>query len=281
MENEGPSSLKTSVTEVTKSDGNTTSYSMKGIKANARIRIEQGVNLVWKIMKLKILGQSHDEVLMMTDSRYKHYKADENRINREDGLFFRKQFGKTGSVNYYQYLIPKQLVNEVLRSLHGEFGKHPGIAKTINAYREKLFPKMAQLIKEWVMSCEHCIRESPFDHSLTRFTCKNPGEHITAPELAMQIDMVPELPLSGGYKRIVKAMDVFSRFSFAYPTSNEDVKTIAKALIKVMTSHAYLPTALISDKGTAFMSHVEKKWPASLALLQGTPLQSPVKQLDC
>ena len=62
-----------------------------------------------------------------------------DRILFKDGLLFRKYFGETGSVKYYQILIPKQLVNEVLRSLHGDFGKHPGIAKTIIAYGEKYF----------------------------------------------------------------------------------------------------------------------------------------------
>ena len=127
---------------------------MNGIKANAKIRVEQNVDLVLKNKKLRILGQQHDEVLMITDSRYKkNYQANEDRIILKDGLLFRKYFGETGSVKYYQILIPKQLVNEVLRSLHGEFGKHPGISKTIVAYREKhYFPKMAQLIREWVMS---------------------------------------------------------------------------------------------------------------------------------
>ena len=110
---------------------------MNGIQANARIRVEQDVELVLKNMKLKNLGQPHDEVIKMTDSRYKKYKANEDRINRIDGLLFRKFFGKTGSVKYYQILIPKQLINEVLRSLHGEFVKHQGNSKTIIAYREK------------------------------------------------------------------------------------------------------------------------------------------------
>ena len=122
-----------------------------------------------KNMKLKILGQPCDEVLIMTDSRYKNYKANEDRIILKDGLLFRKYFGEKGSVKYYQILIPKQLVKDVLGSLHGEFGKHPGIYKTKIAYREKYyFPKMAQLISDWVMSCEQCIRESRIDHSLTR-----------------------------------------------------------------------------------------------------------------
>ena len=236
--NEELPALKTSVKEFTKIDGNTTSYSMNGIKANARIRIEQDVDLVLKNLKLKVLGQPYDEVLIMTDSRYKNYKANEDRIILKDGLLFRKYFGETGSVKYYQIVIPKQLVKEVLCSLHGEFGKHPGIFKTIIAYREKFyFPKMAQLIREWVMSCEQCIRESRIDRSLTRPPLQNPNEHITAPEDALQIDLVPELPPSGGYEDIVTAIDVFSRFLLAYPTSNQDAKTVAQVLINIMTKH--------------------------------------------
>ena len=166
--NEESPALKTSVKQFTKIDGNTTSYSINGIKANAKIRVEQDVDLVLKNMKLTILGQPYDEVLIVTDSRYKNYKANEDRIILKDGLLYRKYFGETGSVKYYQILIPKQLVKEVLRGLHGEFGKHPGIFKTIIAYREKYyFPKMAQLIRECVISCEQCIRESRLDRSLT------------------------------------------------------------------------------------------------------------------
>ena len=150
---------------------------MNEITANAQIRVEQNVDLVLKNMKPKVLGQPHDEVLMMTDSRYKNYKAIEDRIVLKDGQLSRKYPGETGSVKYYQILIPKQLVNGVLRSLYGELGKHPEIAKTINAYKEKYtFPKMAQLIREWVMSSEQCIRESRIDHSLTRLPCETPRD---------------------------------------------------------------------------------------------------------
>ena len=118
---------------------------------------------------------------------------------------------------------------------------------------------MAQLIRERVMSCEQCIRESRIDCSLTRPPLQNPNEHITAPEDAMQNNLLPELRPSGGYENIVTAMDVFSRYLFANPTSNQDAKTIAKVLINIMTKHAYLPTRLISNKGTAFMSQVIKE----------------------
>ena len=126
---------------------------------------------------------------------------------------------------------------------------------------------MAQLIMEWVVSCDQCIRESRIDRRLARPPLQNPNEHFTAPEDAMQIDLVPELPPSGCYENIVTAMDVFSGYLFAYPTPNQDAKTIAKVLINIMTKHAYLPTTLISDKGTAFMSHVIKEKATVLGII--------------
>ena len=189
--NEESPVFKTSVREFTKIDGKTTSYSMNGITAKVRIRLEQDVDLGLKKMKLKFLGQPHDEVLMMTDSRYKNYKANGDRIILKDGLLFRNYFGEKGSVKYYRTLIPKQLVIEVLRSMYGEFGKNPATSKTIIAYMENYyFTKMTQLLREWVMSCEKCIRESRSDRSLTRLPMQNPNEHITAPKDAMQIDLV-------------------------------------------------------------------------------------------
>ena len=135
--NQEPSSMKPNIKEVTKIDGNTTSSSIHGIKANAGIRVEQDSDLVLKNQKLKILGQPHDVVLLSTDRRFRHYKAIADRIILKVELLFRKNYGETGSVKNYQILIPKQLVNEVLRNLHGEFGIHPGITKTIISYREK------------------------------------------------------------------------------------------------------------------------------------------------
>ena len=65
--------MKPSKKEFTKIDGNTTSYAIHGIKANGRIRVEQGVDLVLHNLKLKILDQPYDEVLLTTDKRVKHY----------------------------------------------------------------------------------------------------------------------------------------------------------------------------------------------------------------
>ena len=70
---------------------------------------------------------------------------------------------------------------------------------------------MAQWIREWVMPCEQCIRETRTDRSFTCHPQHNPIDHITAQEDALQIDLVPEIPPSGGYENIVTGMDVFFR----------------------------------------------------------------------
>ena len=142
-------------------------------------------------------------MLITTDPRYKHYKANEDRIILKDGLLFRKYFGETGNVNYYQILIPKQIVIEVLRSVQRDFRKHPRGTKTVNAYREKNYlPKMAQMIREWIMSCEQSIRETEIDRNFNPLPLQSTNEHITAQEEAMQIDLVPELPMSVAMKTL-------------------------------------------------------------------------------
>ena len=81
------------------------------------------------------------------------------------------------------------------------------------------------------MSCEQCIRDSRIDRSLTHSPLQNPNEHITAPKGAMQIDLVPELPPSGGCEDIVTAMDVFSRYLFTYLHTRHQHRT-PKHLLK-------------------------------------------------
>ena len=61
---------------------------------------------------------------------------------------------------------------------------------------------------------------------------------MTRPEDAMQIDSIPELPRSGGCRRLIKAMDVSSRYLFAYPTASQEAKTVARVPIGIMIKHA-------------------------------------------
>ena len=70
----------------------------------------------------------------------------------------------------------------------------------------------------------------------------------------MQIDLLPELPPSGGYENIITVIDLFSTYAFAYPVSHPTAVNTAKVIIDIMTRHAYLSTLIIRDKGSVFIS---------------------------
>ena len=52
------------------------------------------------------------------------------------------------------------------------------------------------------------------------------------------------------------AIVVFSRYLFAYPLIEATAANAANVIIDIMTKHSYLPTTLITDKGSAFTSKI-------------------------
>ena len=78
------------------------------------------------------------------------------------------------------------------------------------------------------------------------------------PKDAMQMDIVPFDDRSGGYNAIIATMDVFSRFLCAY-VARVDTKTVACVLTDITTRHCFLPTTIITNKGSQFKSEVKKQ----------------------
>ena len=81
-------------------------------------------------------------------------------------------------------------------------------------------------------------------------------EFTMGPEDCLEVDILPNLPSSNGFQHIITMMDVFSRYLFAYPTQDMTARTVARCIIDVMTRHCYLPTVILTDKGSQFRSKV-------------------------
>ena len=144
--------------------------------------------------------------------------------------------------------------DEFLFALHGQKEFHPGITKMIQEARQKYYyPCLAKYIKQWVLNCQDCIRNKRINNTQLRPELLNCPEFDLGPEDCLQMDVVPNLPPSGGYTNIITAMDVFSRYFFAYPVFKADAPTIAKVIMDIMCKHTYLPTKILSDKGSQFL----------------------------
>ena len=115
---------------------------------------------------------------------------------------------------------------------------------------------MAKHVKKWVEGFKECARNKRVPNATITNEFLNLPEWDLGPEDAMQIDLLPNLSPSRGYEIVLTAIDVFSRLLFAYPLTDASAINVAKALIDIMTKHAYLPTTLITDKGTAFTSTI-------------------------
>ena len=112
------------------------------------------------------------------------------------------------------------------------------------------------MLKKWVEGCVTCGKDKRVANNTITPELLNLPEWDLGPEDAMQIDLLPNLPTSGVYQTVMTAIDVFSRYLFAYPLVEATASNTAKVLIDIMTKHSYLPTTIITDKGTAFTSKI-------------------------
>ena len=249
--------LSTKVTEVIKIPLNPAVYSFGAIKENPRIRNEQDADPLLKALKLRISHEEYDKHLLKTEPKVKNLLRHEEGVIMKDGVLMRKYDGDHGTVTHNQIIIPKHLVPELLSTLHGKTNKHPGITKMIQECRAKYyFPGFARKIRAWVTSYPDCIANKRIDTRQIRPKMLSNTEFTMGPEDCSEVDILPNLPSSNGYQHIITMMDVFSRYLFAYPTQGMTAKTVARCIIDVMTRHCYLPTVILTDKGSQFRSEV-------------------------
>ena len=75
----------------------------------------------------------------------------------------------------------------------------------------------------------------------------------------MQIELQPELPPSRVYEIASTSVEVSPRYAIAYPVSSLTAVNTTKVIIDFITRHAYLPTVMITNTGSVFVSHVMHK----------------------
>ena len=234
---------------------------------NARIRLEQNNDIVLRNLRAKIEGEPFDENDLASDYRYHHYLQNITRIEIKQEVLTRKYYTDTGTVSHYQILLPIQLVDEFLQALHGHNSNHPGITKMIQEARQKYYyPCMAKYIKKWVSNCQTCIQTKRINNDLLRTELLNCPEWDLGPEDILQMDILPNLPPSGGYDHIITAIDVFSRYSFAYPVTRITATAVSRVVMDILCKHTYLPTTIITDLGTQFNAQVTHEIAAVLGI---------------
>ena len=216
-----------------------TNFTQKLRRTN-QILLEQSKDPILLQLKAKIQNEEYSEEILQQDIRYRHYLNNLNRIVLKEEIVTRKYYDETGQIKYHQILLPKHLLKELLQAIHGTAHRHPGISKMLQEIRQKYYyPSIAKHVKKWVEGCETCARDKRVPNNTITPELLNLPEWDLGPEDAMQIDLLPNLPTSGGFQTVMTAIDVFSRYLFAYPLIEATATNVAKVLIDIMTKHSY------------------------------------------
>ena len=121
------------------------------------------------------------------------------RIVVKDEILTRQYFDEKGNVKYHQILLLQHLLQELLQSLHGTAHEHPGISKILPEIRQRYYyPSMAKHVKKRVEGREQCARNKRVPNATITPELRNLPDWDFGPEDAMQIELLPKLPPSGG-----------------------------------------------------------------------------------
>ena len=185
-----------------------------------------------------------------------------NFWNNLDRIVFNDDVGDTAirchmmkqdksKIKHHQCLLPKNFLKELLHALLGKEQISWHIQSVAGIW-------IAKHVKRWVEGCEICSNDKRVRNNAITPDLLNLPQWDLGPEDAMLIDLLPNIPINGGYQPVMTTTDVFLWYLFAYPLIEVTATNVAEAIMDIMTKDSYLPTTLITDNGPVYTSTVAK-----------------------
>ena len=183
-----------------------------------------------------------------------------NRKRLEDvnGVLYRIFYDLTGLESHKKIVVPDQTMLEIIRSLHNNpVQGRPGSKKMLHELRKRYYsPNLAEKTQRVLESCEICMRSKSTNEAKLRPPLQNIYDPCNGPTDLLEADIVGPLPTSNRNTHILTAIDVFSRYLFAVPLRRPDTTSVIDALLSIFTKHAYVPTHILTDKGSVFTAEL-------------------------
>ena len=173
-----------------------------------------------------------------------------SKLVMQDGVLCRRAVDSTkGAMS--QLVLPSALRPEVLAAVHDGMG-HQGFDRTMELLRQRVFwPGMFADTKTYIGNCERCLLgKAPTVHPTSG--------HLLAsrPLEVVAMDFAKLEPASDGRENVLVVTDVFSKFSLAIPTRNQEASTVARVLVQEWFMRYGVPERLHSDQGRNFEGKV-------------------------
>lgn len=162
----------------------------------------------------------------------------------QEGVLYRRTFRSDGGEEYVQLVLPAILKEEVLTQLHQGHG-HQGIERSTELVRQRCYwPGMSTDIKQWVQACHRCqvAKDSgSVPHSFMGHLLASRPNEIVA------IDFTLLEPSQSGLENVLVMTDVFSKYTVAVPTRDQQAATVAQVLLTEWFFRFGVPSRIHSD----------------------------------
>lgn len=143
---------------------------------------------------------------------------------------------------------------------------HPGREGTAGILTRQFFwPKMSQQVRRFVKNCDVCGRNKAWRDRRQGFLKPLPIPSRIWQEIS--IDFVVGLPLSEGCTNMMVVTDRLSKGIMIQPMKDITAELVADWFVSVYYRAHYLPSAIVSDRGTQFVGTL---WRRACQLLKIT-----------
>ena len=171
-----------------------------------------------------------------------------DQLREKDSVLYREiEDPECGIIQ--QLLLPKDLQATVLEMLHDSAG-HQGFHKTLALIQKRCYwPGMVKTVKMWCEKCERCMFGKAPNPTIRppigSFIANRPLE-------VLAIDYTILDRASNGMENVLVMTDIFSKFTQAIPTRDQQAPTVAKTLVKEWFFKYGVPQRIHSDQGRNF-----------------------------
>lgn len=131
---------------------------------------------------------------------------------------------------------------------------HPGREGTYKILaRDYFWPGMSDDIRRFVRNCDICGRVKPWRDGLQGFLKPLPIPERIWKEISM--DFIEGLPESNGCTNLMVITDRLSKDVVLVALKDVTAETVADNFLRYVVAYHWLPDAIVSDRGTQFVSH--------------------------
>ncbi len=171
----------------------------------------------------------------------------------QQGILYRKSCCGEDGTELLRVIVPEHLRGTVLSLSHDDMG-HLGRDKTLSVAQERYFwPGLSKSVEDHIRNCRVCIcAKSPHVPSyapLVNIVTSRPFELVCMDFLSLE-------ECKGRYKNILVITDHFTRYCWAFPTRDQEAKTVAKILYEEIVLKFGVMERCHSDQGGSFEAKV-------------------------